>query len=353
MEEAEKLEVEGIEGLGELKRREAMLLDVEEEVACTAEAVEVVGVAQAGGWMVAGERQDVLSSGPDAVGLAGPAMLGGEGARSDHVGTAALAVQADAQEPTGRQVGQEASPARHGVCEVVEDASGLDEVEGAIALVEGLEGQDVGVEEAEVGDAASGGLGGGSSQAGAGEVEGQHLALGEARGRADGVLAGPAPRDQDLQRAREVGQVDAGQGVPDEVFQGCGGALLHVDQARVGVGFVLGGDRLAGGIVAEAEAVEGGADAARGQGRAHGVGEQGAQGAGRWGRGVGQGSQGGSGELGAIVDGIGENVVFGRAPGILGVPGLGGQCAQQDEVWWLGVAQQVVAQRREQTLPGA
>ena len=108
-----------------------------------------------------------------------------------------LAVEADLHQPVGSEQRGEDAEAAFGVLHVVEDAHAFDDIEAA---AEAIEVEDVGVHEFDVDGAELARPALRESEAGAAQIHGQDVRAREPPRAHDGVLAGAATGDENLDR---------------------------------------------------------------------------------------------------------------------------------------------------------
>ena len=110
-------------------RREALLLDVEDEVAAPAQAVEILAARHPREQRVVRPGEDRGAAGADAGGRGREARRRDELARADDVPARDLAVEPDAHHAAGAQQRAEDPPAGDRILEVMQHAGAIDDVE--------------------------------------------------------------------------------------------------------------------------------------------------------------------------------------------------------------------------------
>src|SRR5262245_30297057 len=151
----------------DLRDGQAVLLDVEAQVAAAAHVVEIRRLPEPADIAVLGFGNKLLTEAADVSGARAIAALGDQAAHVDDMLAAERAVEAEIHEPARPQQLEQNAPARERIVEVVQHAAGLDDIE---RLSKRAELEDVGLRIVDVGDRKLASLAHGVAKAGQAQV---------------------------------------------------------------------------------------------------------------------------------------------------------------------------------------
>ena len=195
--EADELQIELANEPGDLRQGEALLLDMEDEIAAGAQAVEILAAGHPHEERIVRSCQDGGAAGAYAFGRRREAPRRDELAGANDVPARDLAVETDAHHAARAQQRAKDSPAGHRVLEVMQHAGAIDDVE---AFGQRAQRQDVGLPVFDVADPELACLARRVGEARQAQIDGQHARIRESPRRADRMPSGAAARDEDSRR---------------------------------------------------------------------------------------------------------------------------------------------------------
>ena len=187
----------------DVRQREAVLHDVEQQVAAAAGAVEIAQRGQAFFERAILATMDLLAAGANSLRRRRVAAPGDQRAPRDDAAARDLAVEPDPHDPARPQPRQQHAPARFRIRQMMQNADRLDVVEGAL---DGAEVDDVGLRIVQILNAGLAGFPPRIGEAGEADVDGEDARLRIEQGRVDRVLSGATAGDQDILDGRAVGR---------------------------------------------------------------------------------------------------------------------------------------------------